>query len=109
MQETTVMEKMNWMVGMTDHMMSMCMQDQQQPLMQEMYNMTSAMMGNLNHMKMLTVLDKFNIDLMEPMMRSLEETMKRMDMHNEQQMSMIKNMMHYMLMMQMHMLMNAMR
>jgi hypothetical protein len=103
-------EKINWMLGMTDNMMGMTLKNMEKPLMPEMYSMTSAMMGNLNQMKVMEGMGMMtgSVDMMEMMMRSMEKMMMSMDMNNDMQRMMMKNMMSYMVMMQMSMVMSMM-
>lgn len=97
------MERIDWMLGMTENMMNMTVQiGMDKPLMPEMYSMTSAMMGNLHHMKLMPNKDMSMLGMMEQMMRSMEDMMKTMDMEDMQSKMMMKHMMQYMIMMQMH-------
>ncbi len=100
-------QKIDWMLGMTDNMMNMTMKNMDKPMMAEMYSMTSAMMGNLNHMKLMGM-ESGMMDMMEPMMRNMEKMMSGMDMNNGMQMMMMKEMMSYMVMMQMSTIMQMM-
>jgi hypothetical protein len=99
--------KIDWMLGMTENMMNLTLKHTDKPMMGEMYSMTSAMMGNLNHMKVMNFQSGM-IDMMEPMMRSMEEFMMHMDVNNDSLRSMMKNMMSFMIMMQMSMIMSSM-
>ena len=101
-------EKMDWMLGMTDNMLNIAEKNKAMPMMDEMYSMTSAMMGNLNHMKMYENIDERHINLMEQMMRNMEMMMQSMDMANDKQKAVMKCMMGYMVMMQMNLIMNVM-
>jgi hypothetical protein len=103
-----MMEKINWMLGMTENMMNLSVKNMEKTLVPEMYTMTSAMMGNLNHMKMYANIDERSMDMMEHMMRNMEMMMLSMDMMNEKQKTIMKSMMGYMVMMQMNLIMNMM-
>lgn len=103
------MEKIDHMLGMTQNMMNITEQHNEMQMMPEMYRMTSVMMGNLNHMKMMhnmnMSMDVSMIDMMESMMRSMEQVMMNMDMNNEMQKKMMMDMMMYMTNMQMSVIM----
>jgi hypothetical protein len=101
-------EKIDWMLGMTENMMSMTVKNMDKPMMKDMYSMTSAIMGNLNYMKMNTGMDMKMIDMMESMMRNMEMTMMNMDVNNDKMRTTMKSMMGYMVMMQLQMIMNTM-
>jgi hypothetical protein len=99
------MERISWMLGMTQNMMNIAEQNMQMDMMNEMYAMTSVMMGNLNYMNLMShMLDTTMLDMMEPMMRSLEQMMMNVNMEDKPQKEMIKNMMQYMIWMQMFMI-----
>ncbi|MFW5746293.1 MAG: hypothetical protein ACOCWQ_01945 [Nanoarchaeota archaeon] len=97
------MEKLDWMLGMTENMMNIA--DRNRPASDQMYAMTSTMMGNLHHMKMMDPVEGTQMDMMESMMRSMEDMMKNMRMDDQMQQSMMHSMMRYMIMMQMNMIM----
>jgi hypothetical protein len=103
-----MIEKMDWMLGMTENMMNISVKNMDKSMMPEMYSMTSAMMGNLNHMKMYGGIDEGHINLMEHMMRNMEMMMQNMDMMNDMQKSVMKSMMGYTVMMQMNLIMDLM-
>lgn len=95
------MEKINWMLGMTDNMMNMTMKNPNDPMCKEMYMMTSSMMGNLNHMKLIQNKDMIIVSMMETMMRNMESMMMKMNMDNQTEKMMMSSMMKYMIIMQM--------
>ncbi|MBN2458452.1 hypothetical protein JXB31_04960 [Candidatus Woesearchaeota archaeon] len=98
------MERIDWMLGMTDNMMSMTQANMEKPMVKEIYGLVSSMMGNLNLMKMGNMMEMSALNMMEGMMRNMEEMMKGMDMDNHNQKMIMKSMMSYMVMMQMHMI-----
>lgn len=98
------MEKIDWMLGMTENMMNNA---EKRPEMKGMYMLSSSMMGNLNFMKMhMEMLDPAAVGMMESMMRSMESVMMAGNMESEMHRSMMENMMRYMTMMQMDMIMS---
>ncbi|MFP4567889.1 MAG: hypothetical protein ACLFN8_03010 [Candidatus Woesearchaeota archaeon] len=102
-------QKIDWMLGMTDNMMNITTKHQEKEMMEDMYSLTSAMMGNFHQMKMMmnTTTHKMTdnmIHMMEQMMRSMEDIMMNMNMEDMQNKKMMKHMMHYMVMMQMSMI-----
>jgi hypothetical protein len=99
-----MIEKINWMLGMTENMMNISIKNMEKTMVPEMYAMTSAMMGNLNQMKIYGSMDERSLDMMEQMMRNMEMMMLSMDLMNEKQKTVMKHMMGYMVLMQMNMI-----
>jgi len=103
-------EKINGMLGMTQNMMNISEREMGKEMMPEIYSMTSAMMGNLHHMKVSNMTISDHIMMMkENMMRAMENMMMSMDMNNMQHKTMLKMMMSYMVGMQMSILTQAMK
>ena len=103
-------ERINWMLGMTQNMMNISEKEMNKEMMPEIYSMTSAMMGNLNHMKVAKMTLSEHIMMMkENMMRAMENMMQTMDMNSMQHKTMLKMMMQYMIGMQMSILTSAMK
>jgi hypothetical protein len=95
------MEKINWMLGMTQNMMNIVEKNMHIEMMPELYGMTSAMMGNLNIMKISGMVSMDVVNIMEQMMRGMEQMMMKMDMNSNSDKEMMKNMMSYLVWMQM--------
>lgn len=64
-------ERINWMLGMTENMMGISMNNMDKMHMPEMYAMTSTLMGNLNHMKMMGMANGMTMGVMEPIMKNM--------------------------------------
>jgi hypothetical protein len=92
-------EKINWMLGMSENMKNIVSNYQNKPEMGEMMSMINEMKANLHVMQHVSVDDMF-IDMVEPMMRSMEQIMMYMNYEDPNQIVMMRYMMHYMVMMQ---------
>lgn len=102
-------QKIDWMLGMTENMMNITQKHVGKDMMDDMYSLTSAMMGNFHQMKIMMNnmthhMTHNMMHMMEQMMRSMEHIMMNMNMDDQQNKSIMKNMMHYTVMMQMSML-----
>lgn len=100
-------EKIDYMVGMTQNMMNIAEKNIENSTMPHMYLLTSIMMGNLNHMKLMENTNEEMTAMMEPMMRGMEHIMVNSDMNNNTQMEVLKNMMGYIIGMQMQSLIHS--
>ncbi|MFO7711067.1 MAG: hypothetical protein R6V53_04865 [Candidatus Woesearchaeota archaeon] len=92
-------EKIDWMLGMTENMLNITQARQDIPMVDELYNMAGSMKSNLEMLKERDM-DGQYIDLMEQMMRAMEEVMIDMDMESDRQKMIMRHMMNYMIMMQ---------
>ncbi|MGM5488890.1 MAG: hypothetical protein ACQESG_08135 [Nanobdellota archaeon] len=92
-------EKIDWMLGMTENMLNITEARQEIPMVGDMCNMAGAMKDNLVQLKERGM-DDNKVELMEQMMRAMEEVMIDMDMNDARQKMIMKHMMNYMIMMQ---------
>ena len=102
------MEKIDWMLGMSENMMNICQKHMSDNMMmRQMYQMSSSLIGNLNYIKLMMSNRTdmyFNLDMVENMFRNMEEMMMNMDVHDERQVKMMRSMMGYMVDMQIMMI-----
>ena len=89
-------EKIDWMIGMSENMANIAADNQGMSFMDELHNMATNIRDNLDKMRERELEDR-TVDMMEQLMRSMEQVMINMDKGNDQQNLAMKNMMMYML------------
>ena len=93
-------EKIDWMMGMAENMKNISQSNMDKPMMNEFFDMSMRMQDNLDRMRSMDMPDDM-VDIMEQMMRSMEQVMINMDKDSQDHKMAMKYMMSYMIMVQM--------